>query len=65
MNIVKAVNNFVYFWENEQISPIDRRYIKSCMSMKFQMGPFFHVEPSTLFNTFIEVVDMTMTMLLA
>lgn len=65
MSIINEVNNFVYFWENENISLLGRRYIKSCLPIRIYIGPFFHLGPSTLLNTFMQVVDMTTTMLLA
>ncbi len=63
--IVNEVNKFFYFWNNEQMSSIGRRYIKSIMPIRVQIGPFFNLEPSTLLITFMQVADMTTTMLLA
>lgn len=65
MVIVQQVSSFFYYWENELMSSLGRRYIRSCMLIKVNIGPFFHLEPSTLLNTFMQVADMTTTMLIA
>lgn len=65
MKIVKEVKNFFGFWENEQICSIGRWYLKSLVPIKINMGPFFYMQPSTLLNTFMQIVGMIVTMLLA
>ncbi len=64
LTIVDKSINFFYYWENEQMSSFGRRCIQACRPIKINLGNFFYLEPSTLLNTYMQVADMTVTMLL-
>lgn len=64
LKIIEKSSKFFYYWENEHMSSLGRRCIKACMPIKVNCGQFFNLEPTTLLNTFMQVADMTATMLL-
>ncbi len=64
LTIVVKSSKFFYYCENENMSSFGRRCIKACVPIKINAGPYLDLEPSTLLNTYAQVADMTVTMLL-
>lgn len=65
LTIVYEVDNFFYYWKTEFIGAKWRKILRAGLPIRVQIGPFFHLTPGTLVSIFMQVVDMTVTMLYA
>lgn len=63
--IVGEVDSYFKFWHHKNLSPYATRTLNALAPIRLKVGPFFDLEPCTLLNTYAQVVDMTVTMLLA
>ncbi|CAL8075466.1 unnamed protein product [Orchesella dallaii] len=58
-------DKFCGFWKGNLIKKIERKQFRACYPIRVEVGPYFALQRTTLLNTISEVVNGTVTLLIA
>lgn len=65
LGITVDYRDFMQFWKSRLMSSETRRILRSCIPIRVKIGSFFYLNEGTVLSTGAQIVDMTVTLLLA